>query len=838
MAAHKLINNFTGGELSPQLDARVDLQKYDTACRTMENYRPLPWGGALFRSGTLFIAETKDSSKASRLIPFNFSTTTTYALEFGHLYIRFYTAGAQVTSAGSPYEIVSPYTETQLFQIQFKEINDVVYLVHPELAPRKLSRLAATNWTLTEVEWVYPPLLDENDTTTTLQIPAVGSGSLVTGRTYKIVSVGTSNFVAVGAASNTVGVVFTATGTTAGTGTALQTTGAGASIVSSSSLFVAGHVGAYFELKHLREAAKVEIDISGSAGTTTSDVIRVKGEWALVTSERWYGELKVQRSLDNGTTWETFRTFTARSDRNVNVSGNQETAAQFRLVFTAAGDPYGASAWTGTAPTNYVKARAALEVADAYIAGLVKITAVGSGTSATCTILAEVEASTTTKIWSEGAWSTVRGYPRSVALYEQRMIYGGTATKPTTIWGSVTADFDNFAYSEFDDAAFAYHIAATEQNPVQWIATLDYINVGTSGGEFSARSGNGEEPLTPSNMAVRGGTNYGSEFQRALKVDDAMIFLQRQGSRIRELFEQSPYVNTNDRRSSDLTLLAEHMTETGVVQMDFARLPDGQLYVIRGDGRMAVCTYNREQNITAWARYITPGSFQSVACVYGTPADTVYVIVRRIINNSIKRYVEVFTANLADKTQGVFMDSAKTYSFGSPSTSCTGLDHLEGERVSVVADGAVVSNAFSGEGAVLTVSGGQITLPTAATTVRVGAAYGGKLKPMKLDLLMANGTSQGRKRRISEVVVRFKDTLGGKVGTASNQVLTDPQFSETIPFRTTSTPMDQSPPLFTGDVPVTWQGNADFSGDIQVTQNDPLPMTVLGIFAKFEVFGE
>jgi hypothetical protein len=109
---------------------------------------------------------------------------------------------------------------------------------------------------------------------------------------------------------------------------------------------------------------------------------------------------------------------------------------------------------------------------------------------------------------------------------------------------------------------------------------------------------------------------------------------------------------------------------------------------------------------------------------------------------------------------------------------------------------------------------------------------------MKLDMQMANGTSQGRKRRISEVTVRFKDTLGAVVGTGNQQRITQAQFAETVNFRDTSDPMDSSPPLFSGDIPITWQGNADFEGDIQISQNDPLPMTVLGIFAKFEVFGE
>src|SRR4051812_12390552 len=102
MAIRKGLNNFTGGEVTPFLDARIDLQKYDTSCRQLENFRPMPWGGATYRPGLVYVTTAKNAAKKCRLIPFTYSTAITYMLEFGDTYVRFYRNKAVI---GAPYEI-------------------------------------------------------------------------------------------------------------------------------------------------------------------------------------------------------------------------------------------------------------------------------------------------------------------------------------------------------------------------------------------------------------------------------------------------------------------------------------------------------------------------------------------------------------------------------------------------------------------------------------------------------------------------------------------------------------------------------------------------------------
>src|SRR6056300_613113 len=174
------LTNFTGGELSPRLDGRNDLAKYPTGCKTLENMIIFPHGSAARRSGTQYVAEVKDSSKETRLIPFEFSTTQTYILEFGDQYIRFYKDNGQILSGGSAYEISSPYLEAELFDIKFAQSADVMYLCHPSHPVQKLSRTGHTAWTLTDVDFQNGPFMDHNISTTTITTSHTSVGSTAT----------------------------------------------------------------------------------------------------------------------------------------------------------------------------------------------------------------------------------------------------------------------------------------------------------------------------------------------------------------------------------------------------------------------------------------------------------------------------------------------------------------------------------------------------------------------------------------------------------------------------------------------------------------------------------
>jgi len=168
----------TNGEFSPRLDGRVDIQRYGAALRRMENFIALPHGGAKRRSGTHYVAAVKDSTTRVRLIGFEFSDTQAYVIEFGNLYLRFYMNAGQIESSpGVPYEIVSPYATADLAKLKYVQSADVMYLAHPDYAPRKLTRTAHTAWTLNAITFLPPPTAEAQYKPAATLDPAAASGN-------------------------------------------------------------------------------------------------------------------------------------------------------------------------------------------------------------------------------------------------------------------------------------------------------------------------------------------------------------------------------------------------------------------------------------------------------------------------------------------------------------------------------------------------------------------------------------------------------------------------------------------------------------------------------------
>ena len=312
------------------------------------------------------------------------------------------------------------------------------------------------------------------------------------------------------------------------------------------------------------------------------------------------------------------------------------------------------------------------------------------------------------------------------------------------------------------------------------------------------------------------------------QLDHQYYFYKKHKEKIRELtynFDVDGYV------AADLTILNDMVTKSGINEMAYQQEPDSILWCVREDGEFVGLTYQRSENVVAWHRHKLGGTFgtgssatgfgvvESVASISGElTEDELYVIVKRTINGATKRYVEVFAPFDFDETSSTdfrFLDSHLTYS-GSATTTLSGLSHLEGQVVSILADGATHADK--------TVSSGSITLDRSVTSAVVGLKYDSVLQTMRVEGGAAQGTSQGKIKRISKVVLRLFETVGAKVG----PTLTD---LETIPFRTTSSPMGQPvSTLIAGDKQVEFRDDFNSDGFIFVKQDQPLPLTVLAIY--------
>lgn len=806
----QLIPSFNAGELSPYLDARSDIEKYASGCRLLENFILMPYGGAYRRPGTEYLGAAKNADKQCRLLGFNFSVSTRFILEFGEEYVRFWKDGEIVPdpdSPSDPLEVVTPYQEADLRDIQYIQINDVMFFVHPDYAPQKLSRLADDDWAFEEIAPDWPALLDENITDVTLT-PSATSGSAititadapawVTATAYKKGKIVKSSSILYKANSDHTSAAAFATDLAAGKWTVYEQ-------------FTADSVGGYYQIGHDRDTASLSLAISS---VSTSSTIAVLGQWEFTTYGTWAATVLIERSYDSGGTWSTLRgPYVSASDRNVSTTGTEESECLLRIRVSAY--------------TSNTNARAQLELRDAREYGFVKITGYSSAISVTANVRDSLSKTTATKFWSEGAWSTPQGFPRAVALHEQRVFYGGTAKRPQSLWGSNVDDYENFRVSTNDDGGLFFSLSSQEANPIQWMTSQDQLLIGTAGDEWTIGSTDSDAPITPSNVRAALQSSYGSKYLRAFVVNDVILFVQRQGRKVRELVYQ---FENDGWKAPDLTVLAEHVTKGEILEAAFQQQPDAIYWTITGEGQLVGMTYERDQNVVGWHRHTTDGEFESVATIYGANGpDEVWFSIKRTIDGQDVRYIERFRVDFRaqfeaeNKPEWWYLDCAKQSTNAPESAAITGLDHLEGKTVDILADGAVSPSR--------TVAAGAITLQSAAGTVLCGLPYTSTIQPMKLEMQLRSGATNGMKKKISRASVNLYKSLGGQFQ-ANESTQWDTMFS-----REPNDPMDDSPPVFTGDKEFPLSGNHTRGATIALRQTQPLPLTVLAITPLWDATG-
>ena len=460
--------------------------------------------------------------------------------------------------------------------------------------------------------------------------------------------------------------------------------------------------------------------------------------------------------------------------------------------------------------------------------GYGKITARTSTTVVTIEILEDMGSSSSSANWSLGAFSETTGHPSCVTFFEQRLVFAATLSQPQTIFFSKSGDYENMDENRggtiADDDAIIYTIASNQVNAIRFMTATRTLIIGTAGGEFAVSGGGTDIAITPTNILIKKQSNNGAANVDALAVGNATLFLQRARRKLRELaynFDVDGYV------APDLTILAEHISEGGFKQLSYQQEPNQIIWCVRNDGQLVGLTYQREQQVVAWHRHIFGGAFgsgnavcESVATI---PTDDseyqTYVIIKRTINGATKRYVEFihqYDFDETDDTSFNFLDSQLSYS-GSAVTTLGGLSHLEGQTVSVLANGATHPD--------VTVSSGQITLARSATKVKVGLSYTSLLQTMRIDAGAQNGTSQSKTKRIYEITARLYESIGIEVGPDLNNM-------ERIPFRSSANAMNSGISVFTGDKEIEFRGNYETDGFIFVRQTQPLPLTILSLYPR------
>jgi hypothetical protein len=468
--------------------------------------------------------------------------------------------------------------------------------------------------------------------------------------------------------------------------------------------------------------------------------------------------------------------------------------------------------------------------------GHAKITAVGSTTSVSATVQTDRPFPGTSAYtdWALGHFYT-NNWPSCVTFYEQRLVWAGAPQSPQTMAFSVSGDYPNHLADTGDGDAMVYTIATDQVNNILWMNPGTVLAVGTAGGEFVVSAGSDNDALTPTNVRVVRQTTYGSAPIKSLRVSNVVLFVQRAQRKLREFvyrFESDSY------NAPDLTLLSDHITRTGIVDMDYQQEPDSIVWCVLTDGTLVGMTYQRDQQVTGWHRHTlagvsdandTPAMVESIATIPGTGADgagrdEVWLSVKRYVDGATVRHIEVLTAGLEPSSaqeNAFYIDSGLTYD-GTPTAVITGLDHLEGQVVDILADGAVHPSR--------TVSSGSVTLQRQASVVHAGLGYLSRLVTLNIEAGSADGTAQSKTKRISEVSIRLYRSLGLKVGAE------DGPF-DTVFFRSSADDMDGPPALFTGDKELPFPHGYDKVGVLEVRQDQPLPLTVMAIVTQVKTNG-
>jgi len=723
--------------------------------------------------------------------------------------------------------------EIDIWRIVPCQINDVIYLVHPDYPVYKLERFADTDWRLSQVAFLTPALIDQNAT-----------GVLITPGAL----IGTTTLTA--SASAWAGAVYYLIGQSVSSGGSLytcvmeHTSSVFATDLANGkwrleTIFTSGNVGGFFQLGYIRNAANVQLTLAANG---TSAVLEASGECEFTTYGSWAATVDLERSDDYGATWYKIRTISSLSDHNGNIAIKIAGVAQFRMVVTNYTASVGAP-------------RAVFNVISSVAYGLAKVTVYTSAVLVTVDVLSRFYASSATQFWSEGAWSNRRGFPQAVTAFQQRFIYGGSSHEPQRIWGTQTNDIENFALGDQTLASdgLAFDLAAVGRGRIQWLIGQVDLFVGFSGAEWIVNAGAGayggsNDPITAQAINAGEQSSWGSaEGVPPALVGNNVLYTQRAGRTLQAITFS---VYTNKYQSADLTSLSEHLFGAGIRQIAYQPQFRSQsiIWVVSESGALCGMTYDSQSEVYAWHRHISafaengsnPSSInfiESVACIdgQGDDDDEVWVVVDRPNGRMIELINPINWETAADPVKGIkqpsmslaiYVDSAITV-LAPGSNVISGLTHLNGMDVIGLLNGNMTFGP-------LTVIGGQITIAdyvaAASDIIHVGLPIHYEVQGMRMDNGGNSGLLIGVTKAISRVYLRLFNSLSGKV--VGNGLKEIP-----IQYRTQALPLNVGPALFTGQKEVVPEGTQSDDPTLIIQGSDPLPLTILATTMRVGISG-
>ncbi len=645
-----LQSSFNAGELSPLMYGRTDSPRYKQGLATCLNYIPTLQGPLVRRPGNMFMNTVKDSTKPPVLIPFQFSVTQAYILEFGDKYIRFYANNGQIITSGTTYkvtglktwwssfygsrgsataepnedistsssvsngsilEVQTPYSYTDLPFLRYVQNADTLYLFHPNYPTYKLQRFSQQYWDLTQVYFQDGPYLPlnsyaiEGDNLNVTLTPVSGSSALDQVQA---------------------GPILTISGVASASGLIQITTSTAHGLSTGQTVFITGVTGTteancYYPL----------------AFNTTGPVA-----WTIfVVSPTVFsllGSAFVNAYISGGTVAPAI--FAADMTAIINSTTPPDGGRLIAL------DISGARYW-GVFPINTLHSPPLSIFLNASLASVQVNAPFFPGT-------------TTATAWQMGVYSYGLGFPSCGTFHQNRLCLAGSPNSPEEIDGSETGLNESFSASDpatldvTDDKAISFNLNSTSVNKLQWMCSnAQGLLSGSYSAEWAMTPDSASAALTPTNFNAQQTSYYGSANAEAVQAGNAAIYIQRAQRKVREM---NFFFQVGTFRSTDLTELSEHITLPSITKLVYAKETQPLVWGLRSDGNLISMIYDRSDvSLQAgWTRHQLGGQSDSAGTnpiVYSMAVipdptisfDQLWIVVQRYINGATVYTIEYMT---------------------------------------------------------------------------------------------------------------------------------------------------------------------------------------------------
>lgn len=757
--------SFTSGEIAPALQSRADLTKYATGLNLCKNYFIRSQGGVYSRPGFRYIGELDDSTKKGRLIPFSFNTEQTYVLVFEDMKVRVVKDGGFVLKTAT----ISGVTQA----------NPAV--------------VTATAHDFNNGESVT--------------ISGVVGMTELNGNTYTVANATANTFELQGIDS-----------------TAFTAYVSGGTVVSD----------AIFELA----TPYTESELPDLGFTQSADVMTIvhpshdprnlnrmaDDDWTLTVIN--YGSTVTAPVISSvvttgsgpGTYSKTYTyVVTAVDSEGVESLASTSSSITTASLTTTAGARI---TWGAVAGADYYRVYKDPSI-NTSVYGWIGDS---NGTTFDDFNIAPITSDAPPE--DRQPFTGADNKPAAVTYYQQRQIFANTNNEPQATFTTQTNNFNSLRTSNpaRDDDAVTFTIAARQVNEIRHLLPLDSLILLTSGGEWIMTEGQ-DAVLTPATIGVRPQSYNGASKVPPVVINSTALYVQEKGARIRDL----GYEFSSDKYTgNDLSLMSEHLFEgKQITAMTFAAEPYSIVWCVRDDGVLLGLTYQREHQVWGWHQHTTDGEFESITSITEGDRDAVYVIVKRHVNGSDVRYVERLEPRESEVSADAFyVDSGLTYS-GAAATVISGLDHLEGKTVKILADGYTVPDQV--------VTSGQITLQRAAEKVQVGLGYIPAMELLDIDTPQQSQTLKARSMSVSKVTIEVEKSRGGFVGPRKD----DGSTGEMLEIKPRFDADGYDPiALRTFKQEIFIDSLWSKGGGVRIEQRDPLPMAILSVIPQVDIGGE